>query len=276
MLGGARGDHWQYHGRNGSSNHSVSSRASSWCPFLPSTLSYSSLSIPSIALPPLDHEVAALPHTKRVDNDFSTGDEEQIAGHMLRSALVSGLSSSGSEIPWTCSTGNCTFPEVYNALSICSACEDLSAEVVVESALTDGDFQNITTSLSPGDNRYYLGTKSSQLNTSFSIPCYSEEHREVARMDMWLPPMLSGDYSLRIDMPVGVTMFSDAGRLISTGQSITGCDTAEVSNTWACRGYGAASCTTSTAGFPSKGTSVMTTRFQKCFQAAGLATSCPF
>lgn len=56
--------------------------------------------------------------------------------------------------------------------------------------------------------------------------------------------VLSGDdLSVRIDVLVGKTKFSDARRLISTAENINGCDSSHANDTWACRGYGAASCT---------------------------------
>lgn len=192
---------------------------------------------------PLDHNVATLPRTNRIDIFYRPGEDQQNPSHTLRPALAAGLSNSGNEVPWECSTGNCTFPEVYSTLGICSSCEDLSAEIVVESTPLEDDSQNITTSLSSGDGFYYWGANHDQLNTTFSNES-SIDHRplEVARMDIWSPSS-PDHFTLRIDTMVGKTTHSDARLLISTGQNITGCDAAEARNTWACRGYGAASCT---------------------------------
>ncbi|KAJ0115175.1 hypothetical protein J7T55_001585 [Diaporthe amygdali] len=193
---------------------------------------------------PLDHHIATLPRTNQIDNYFSSGDEGEILTHTLRSALVAGLFSSGNEIPFECSTGNCTFSELYNTLGICSACEDLSSKTVVESKRRNPslnfDTQNITTYFSSGDGSRYWGVQGEQLNTSFFGSFY-DRPTDVARMDIRSLPV--DDFLLRVDILVGKTTYSDDSRLISTGQNITGCDTAEASNTWACRGYGAASCT---------------------------------
>lgn len=189
----------------------------------------------------LDHHVATLPRTNRIDSHFGSGDDELTSTHALRSALVAGLSSSGMETPWKCSTGNCTFPEVYSTLAVCSACEDLSVDVVVNSTIRKA-WGNSTTCLSPGNEGFYWGSNDNQLNITF----YSEDAPvNLAIMDIWSPlPRARDSFSIRIDMIVGQTTFSKDRRLISTGQEITGCDTTDASNdTWACRGYGAASCT---------------------------------
>lgn len=193
---------------------------------------------------PSDRHIATLPRTNRLDNYFNSGDLAQTSGaQTLRSTLVAGLYSSGNELPYGCSTGNCTFPDTYNTLGLCSVCEDRSADIVVESMrLSDsGDCgtQNITTRLTAGDEDYYWGINEQEMNTTFYDACDVDTHTDVARMDV-----LSGDeLSVRIDVLVGKTKFSDARRLISTAQNITGCDSPQANDTWACRGYGAASCT---------------------------------
>lgn len=191
-----------------------------------------------------------MPRTNKIDMDPRAGDEEQISNQMLRSALVAGSSSSGIEIPWNCSTGNCTFPDVYSTLGICTACEDLSTKAVVELTTVEltSWYENprrvpqIITSLAPDNERGYWEAGNNQLNTSFSRTGSMDHHVDMARMDIRWPPSQDTD-SLRVEMIVGKTTFSDSMRLISTGKNITGCDTAEANDTWACRGYGAARCT---------------------------------
>lgn len=198
---------------------------------------------------PIADDIATLPRTNKLEAYFSSaGDEQQSTTPMIHSALIAGLYSSGNEIPWKCSTGNCTFPDVYSTLGICSACEDLSADTMVESVVLNPsascDSQNITTYIQSGDDGYYWGVKDDQLSTTFSDGCNGVGHTDVAHMDVWAP-MPANSFSARIDIVVGKTTFSDARVLISTGENITGCDTGEAGNTWACRGYGAASCTLS-------------------------------
>lgn len=195
---------------------------------------------------PLNEAPATLPRTNIIDSYFTNTDEGQISAHTIRSALIAGLSSSGSSASWECSTGNCTFPDVYSTLGVCSACEDLSADIVVDSTRLDSssycDTHEITTHLSPADKGNYYGVNHNQLHTSFLNACNVDHHTDVAHMDVWSPTPLD-DSSVRIDIVVGKTTYSDDRRLISTGQNIIGCDSAEANNTWACRGYGAASCT---------------------------------
>lgn len=186
---------------------------------------------------PLGHDVATLPCTNRIDSYMGPGDDEQTSALPLH-AVGTARFSSDNETPWTCSTGNCTFPEVYSTLGVCSACEDVSVDAVV----MPFDIYNITTSLSSGDEGYYWASNYNQLNTTFSA---FEDEVDVAHMDIWSPlPLAAYTFSIRIDIVVGKTSFSEKGRLISTGKSITGCGTTEARNIkWACRGYGAASCT---------------------------------
>lgn len=54
-------------------------------------------------------------------------------------------------------------------------------------------------------------------------------------------PPSGEELSVRIHVIVGKTTFSDSRRLISTGRNITGCETAEANDVWACRGYRAVS-----------------------------------
>lgn len=195
---------------------------------------------------PLTHEDATLPRTNRIDSHLSPGKEGRVSAQVLRSALVQGLSFSSHEISWECSTGNCTFPDIYSTLGICSACEDLSSEAVFETTPWDPsescDGQTSTTYLPNGDKLegHYWGDDYDQLNMSFSKSCKLDQ-TGVAHMDIWLP--LSSDaFPLRLDIIVGKTTYSEAGRLISTGKPIKSCDKAEANDTWACRGYGAARC----------------------------------
>lgn len=194
---------------------------------------------------PSDSHIATLPRTNRLDNYFNSEDLEQTSGaQTLASTLVTGLYSSGSEkTPYDCSTGNCTFSDTYSTLGICSVCRDRSADIVVESTRFSEsgrcNTQNITTRLSTGDERYYWGHNERQMSTNFYDSCNVDAHTDVSRIDV-----LSGDeLSVRIDVLVGKTTFSDARRLISTAQNITSCESSQAHDTWACRGYGAASFT---------------------------------
>ncbi|KAI7788942.1 hypothetical protein LA080_005044 [Diaporthe eres] len=195
---------------------------------------------------PLDHDVATLPCTNRIHSYMGPGDDEQTSALPLH-AVGTARFSSDNETPWTCSTGNCIFPEVYSTLGVCSACEDVSVDAVVNLTpsypnATTILYHNITTSLSSGDEGHYWASNYNQLNTTF---CFGEDEVDVAHMDIWSPlPSAADTFSVRIDIVVGKTSFSEEGRLISTGKNITGCDTTEASNNkWACRGYGAASST---------------------------------
>lgn len=196
---------------------------------------------------PSDRHVATLPRTNRLDtSNFNYGELEQTSGgQTLSSALIATLYSAGNEAPYDCSTGNCTFPGTYSTLGVCSVCEDRSADIVVELTGLNGsgdcNTQNITSRLTAGDEGYYWGVNDREMITTFYDACWVDTHTDVARMDVFT--LFGDDLSVRIDVLVGKTKFSDARRLISTAKNITGCDSSQANDTWACRGYGAASCT---------------------------------
>lgn len=201
---------------------------------------------------PLDHSNATLPRTNAIDEYFNTGESGRVPPEVIWSAL--GTSTSGTpgiELPSTCSTGNCTFPDSYDTLGICSACEDISDKVVINSATVIGNdsghydkcsTQRITSHILSGDSGHYWSSKSDRLSTTFSDGCSMDYHTEIAKMDIWAPKP-SDPFAVRIDTLVGKTTFSAARKLISTGASITGCGYQNTHHTWACRGYGAAACT---------------------------------
>lgn len=120
---------------------------------------------------PFDRHVATLPRTNRLDTYFNSGDLEQTSGgQTLSSTLIAALYSPGNEAPYACLTGNCTFPDAYSTLGICSVCEDRSADIVVEltrlSESGDCDTQNITSRLAAGgETGRSMKEKSRQLST---------------------------------------------------------------------------------------------------------------
>lgn len=139
---------------------------------LMSTLSYSSLSVSSIVpllitMSPLclaqtGSTITSAPKT-RSKSQATCFALDRSPGSLPRAPRRLGLARRET-----------AFPEVHSTLGICSACEDLSTEAVVESSLSDCGFQNVATYLSSGDDGHCWGANNSQLNTSFSLPCNSD------------------------------------------------------------------------------------------------------
>ncbi|CZR50146.1 uncharacterized protein PAC_00018 [Phialocephala subalpina] len=99
----------------------------------------------------------------------------------MQSAVNVGVFSPGSvATPFTCATGNCTFPQ-YRTLGFCSTCKDISSEVVIT-------MKNETMIYS--DNTTYGGS-SGTLN--FTFPS-----------ELWASPMTASQFAL------GTNTFSDA------------------------------------------------------------------
>lgn len=211
-------------------------------------------------------EGATLPRTNRFDA-FSDDIDGIIAAQSLKSLSDIGFSPSAFPVPWDCSTGNCTFPEVYGTLGVCSTCEDLSAELIVNTTDTHDSHQcayEVIHSLLPhGDGKYsmlphedgnyyyddsddgfHFYHDSDGMNTTFHVSpgCTGLSSAILAIMGLWKPHEdIASDVHVRI--LIGKTPLSDEKRLITTGQEITGCGTTRPTDSWACRGYGAASCT---------------------------------
>lgn len=201
-------------------------------------------------------EGATLPRTNKFDA-LSDDIDGLIAAQSLKSLSDVGFSPSAFPVPWDCSTGNCTFPEVYGTLGICSTCEDLSSELIVNTIDTNDShqcaYEVIHSVLPRGDGHYstlpdedenYYYAVSDDMNTTFHVSpgCTGLYSATLAIMGLWTPDEDSAS-DVHVRILIGKTPLSDEKRLITTGQEITGCGTTRPTDSWACRGYGAASCT---------------------------------
>lgn len=218
-----------------------------------------------------DNAAATLPRTN-VFEDGYTGDisthQETESTELFRKAIEDVIYSAtfnpGQHPPWQCSTGNCTFQDNYGTLGFCYSCQDVSADVIINSACSHPNSsyasQHPTTgwdcpadshfivesNITVGDN-VKLGTK---MNVSsggiIDTSAFADAHagdgtREGSETD---------NRELLFGFLVGATA-NAGGRIDWTtpGNSFDrvrddnlGCSPDDLKEYWPCQGYGAASC----------------------------------
>ena len=138
-------------------------------------------------------------------------------------AFQAGIFAPGRSIPFECRTGNCTFPTLYKTLAFCSKCEDVSAEIVIE----NGTFTDFN----------YTGYRTS-LPDAVSVISMSNTGA-VNYTTMGVFPQLELD-TRRVQFLLAQTP-NDLFRLTYVEDLQNTCAT-EGTESWRCRGYGAASC----------------------------------
>ncbi|KAI0884332.1 uncharacterized protein GGS22DRAFT_22221 [Annulohypoxylon maeteangense] len=196
---------------------------------------------------------AVLPRTNKIgvlkENTFFNDD--------INLAIRRGFSGSGSGIYYDCTTGNCSFPD-YGTIGYCSFCEDISNEITIDtfnSSVPDsscpGPMTDSTIKSSLPINSYATSHDPSQLDVSFNFStCPSVDYLwasngtfELAKMDvLGNYPNYSIPGAVTAQILAGKTYSSDKHTDESTGQIIPGCQN-DLSNSWRCRQYGAATCT---------------------------------
>ncbi|KAI8635411.1 hypothetical protein F5Y19DRAFT_10849 [Xylariaceae sp. FL1651] len=208
------------------------------------------------------HEKAILPRT----NQFDDKNDTPGFGEDLALAVSRGIQEFGGGSEATCSTGNCTFAETYGTIGYCSSCQDSSADMIITTACYPGSVLNksislptdcpinstftITTSL-PLESYHANSSEPSQLNVTYSlnISALSSEWNfdnliglEVSKIGV-LRSDIKTPERIVVKVLAGKTSFSDRHLDVSTGQTLTDCGGEEPTDSWHCRGYGAATCT---------------------------------
>lgn len=213
---------------------------------------------------------ATLPRTSYVG--FSPSDPALIPEAtviQLEKAITLGMSSSGEDIMAQCPTGNCTFPETYGTLGVCSSCEDISERLSLSyQCCTDDFLYNCTTVSNPascigaddlGINfvtaLYTDGLNSSEIfnitspqlewaSDDISYPDWQSTGFSFSLGRMQTSSLQSYRLGFNIDLQVilGNTIFGGTGLNPISGEKRPGCDTTAGQHDWGCRGYGAANC----------------------------------
>lgn len=173
----------------------------------------------------------------------------------LQTAVSLGTLSPGTNQDVQCATGNCTFPDPYWTLGVCSSCTDISdtinsviqciawengtvtSETQEDYGCPAGTYGIIKTSF--GNN--YTSTYY-PLDPSNGVP---DEYMTVGKIK-GLGSSFVGGSAMSVLVMLGRTSPAsrEDARNPFTREAWEVCDAAtEESNTWACGGYGAANCT---------------------------------
>ncbi|KAI0148250.1 hypothetical protein F4776DRAFT_673498 [Hypoxylon sp. NC0597] len=202
-------------------------------PFIQQLVSYDGCSIAH------DDELAALPRTNYfVNTGVHIGAGDSSVTPELQAAVNSGVFSPGQPVSFSCSTGNCTFPETFATVGYCSKCQDIS-DTVQFSQHCYQSYQNMSTPVPCASSGQGLGGR----NLTASIP----GGISVNTTAMGGTPAVAAmgfSNSGEIQFLINKADFSDSGNTIGgLNKTELGCNTPEFNNKWPCRGWGAASCT---------------------------------
>ncbi|KAI1406758.1 hypothetical protein F5Y13DRAFT_197180 [Hypoxylon sp. FL1857] len=202
-------------------------------PFIQQLVSYDGCSIPQ------GDDLATLPRTNYFHNTgVHIGGSDNSVTPELQAAVNSGVFSAGQPVNFSCSTGNCTFPETFATVGYCSKCRDVSDSVQFSQHCYQS-YQNISTPVPCSSGEQGSGGQNStaMIPGGISVNTTAMGGRPiVAAMGF----AKSGE----IQFLINKADFGDTGYTIG-GQNKTamGCDNPDLNNTWPCRGWGAASCT---------------------------------
>ncbi|KAI0852748.1 hypothetical protein F5Y00DRAFT_272406 [Daldinia vernicosa] len=207
------------------------------------------------------NERATLPRTNLFYDYLATNG---VSGSEFQLALLRGVSQPESSLYSECATGNCSFPDLYGTIGYCSACEDISKEIAIDSFYVTMSNKSSELDIRCGDNSSvfrvlrtsipisdYSETSpgSSHLNvtnflaTSTASPCYDINNMEVAKIDTAYNESRREHWKVVLNILAGKTLFSDNYTEMSSGNLIASCENKTLVDSWRCRGYGAATCT---------------------------------
>lgn len=121
-----------------------------------------------------DEEVS-LPRTQLYDegstsNPFLTGSAPSLALGFLGSMSTGQFSSTAPQVPFSCSSGNCTFTSNYSSIGYCSDCQDISSNLEINNSTLSSDGTvppGVTIGL--GDGSISLTTYGCGGNSCFSV-----------------------------------------------------------------------------------------------------------
>ncbi|KAI1879841.1 hypothetical protein JX265_001462 [Neoarthrinium moseri] len=206
----------------------------------------------------LTSESSTIPRTSLFNPmTASLGNEAAMSSEELEVALNARVNSQTSEITSECTTGNCTFTQVYSTLGYCGYCKDSSHDIVFNQTCyqhnrtesrhgygaysyfqdcATGQFENISSTLPSGVSSVF----SSEIQIGESVDLLKMDFHEEDYADVSDP--VGSVTAFRADLLVGKTIMSGKGIDILTGKNFTDCNGTASKNTWRCRGYGAATC----------------------------------
>lgn len=180
-----------------------------------------------------------------------------IGNKAVESILYDAIFGMRQDLPWKCSTGNCTFQDTYGTIGICYSCQDISADIIFNATCSHpgssyASHHPTTASDCPVNSSFTLesnvtaggydtlatGTKM----TVFSNGGIGTTQVADARSDTEPSHSLSGGVSsLLFRFLIGALANAD-GRIDWTTSDNSACDSNDSRGSWVCQGYGAATC----------------------------------
>lgn len=157
--------------------------------------------------------------------------------------------SPGQRPPWQCQTGNCTFPDAYATIGVCSSCHDAASDVVIDYTCSETDSsdesQHPESAIDCGGSIFtvestFTADESIRLSTTMTDEM-EQGHpgaRSVATAGSLLETIRSGGHLL-VGFLFGRT---PTGRFDWTTPEKPACGSNQKERPWACQGYGAATC----------------------------------
>lgn len=181
---------------------------------------------------------------------FHTGaDLEQIVPGVT-SALNAGVFSSISPPSTDCTTGNCTWASEYSSIGYCSACEDITNQLVFKNQTFHTHYKdgnktdtfntwNFTTLL-PGGLACMTTNDFEDVYVGSGLYAYAAMGQSPLKVIESPPQMKTGPFPVSIDFVLAKDYLGIMNP--STGKPWDDCNSAVANQTWKCRGYGASRC----------------------------------
>lgn len=199
-------------------------------------------------------------------NSSTTGakDDEENYEKVIESVLYDAIFNPGQDPPWQCSTGNCTFEDTYSTIGVCYSCHDISADVIitktcsppnssyasqhptfgsdcptnssftVESNITIGEYMNLGTKMNVSSWGYpdtFVVADADAVDSTW--PSYG-----IDGLDLVFGFLIGATTNPdgRIDYATSDSVFNASNHDNPT------CHSDDIKKSWACQGYGAATC----------------------------------
>lgn len=142
-------------------------------------------------------------------------------------SINAGISAPGGSVPFSCVSGNCTFPQ-YTTIGYCSDTVDVSSSLMIE---------NGNWSFGTGNQTMYSPVTISTLPSGARMVWQNYTNQPNLSAMSYAPGLGNGmQWQFIIGLPGSPY---DA----NTGEAPTGCDDATARETWRCKGHGAANLT---------------------------------
>jgi hypothetical protein len=173
---------------------------------------------------------------------------ENMIGITDQIVILSGIFTNPSSIPFSCSTGNCTFPFEYSTIAFCTQCQDISNTLEFNiSYVANLPPSNVTAPATPN----MLWNITSSLPSGLSISSLVDNNPSGDNHYNYFAGGWNGSHQTNFDFILArlnasiPEEYSDVEWVSPNNDHGTDCDNSENAQNWQCQGYGAASCSLS-------------------------------